>query len=794
MRGNQEDQQGTCIASTPENDLRDRRGRLGGLIGGLLGALPYVALTLGSAAVSTTVSAESVLEEVIVTARKRDESIQDVPVAVTSITKELKQASVRRLEDIQSFAPNTFIRRSPGVASGASISIRGVGTLDTDKSLDPAIGVMMDGMFLGTASGVLLQNFDIERIEVLRGPQGILFGKNTTGGMINVIRGRVTMEAGADVSMAVDGNGRQDIKAVVNLPVIEDKLGIKLFGAQIKSDGFVYNSTLDEDVGGDDIKTYGLTTLWEPSDTFNLKLHYEKFFDDSDQGAYVNLNQQGLRESYPDGDYILNDAGAPVQRDELACRQGFCAFNSLDGPDRNSADGRNFSDNEYDTFILTSNLDLGNFLLTYIATSRDMDEDNNQHFDGSAAKTLSMEFYNLWHQKSHELRVTSQFSDTVEFVAGIYKWDVDYEQRWDVRDLFPAIFAEFGLDRAGQVSRNGQNQTTESSAVFFSGDWHVTDRLTLSAGARWTEEEKNFIGGNGGTSYCEEGGTTFCPEAEPIPGLNNPVSYSAKWSNTSPMVGARFQVSEDIMVFGSYTEGFKSGGFFGRQANFDIDASYQPEYIDSYELGMKSTLMDGRMRFNPTLFLAKYKDKQESILVPVSIVPPNVATVVRNASVLDMFGVELELLFQVNDAFFVRATYGYLDAEYDNYLADLTGDQIVTDNSALVPRNAPENTLGLTGNYITSIGNGDLSAVVSWRYRDEAETIADNNALGHLDSITELSANVSYAWSDNRYRVTVFGRNMTDQRERKAGIIGGFTTRGWWNEGSTYGVELSASF
>jgi iron complex outermembrane receptor protein len=238
------------------------------------------------------------------------------------------------------------------------------------------------------------------------------------------------------------------------------------------------------------------------------------------------------------------------------------------------------------------------------------------------------------------------------------------------------------------------------------------------------------------------------------------------------MVGERFQVSEDIMVFGSYTEGFKSGGFFGRQANFDIDASYQPEYIDSYELGMKSTLMDGRMRFNPTLFLAKYKDKQESILVPVSIVPPNVATVVRNASVLDMFGVELELLFQVNDAFFVRATYGYLDAEYDNYLADLTGDQIVTDNSALVPRNAPENTLGLTGNYITSIGNGDLTAVVSWRYRDEAETIADNNALGHLDSITELSANVSYAWSDNRYRVTVFGRNMTDQRERKAGIIG----------------------
>ena len=126
MRGNQEDQQGTCIASTPENDLRDRRGRLGGLIGGLLGALPYVALTLGSAAVSTTVSAESVLEEVIVTARKRSESIQDVPVSVTAIGQELKESSVRRLEDIQNFAPNLYIRRTPGIASGAAISIRGV--------------------------------------------------------------------------------------------------------------------------------------------------------------------------------------------------------------------------------------------------------------------------------------------------------------------------------------------------------------------------------------------------------------------------------------------------------------------------------------------------------------------------------------------------------------------------------------------------------------------------------------------------------------------------------------------
>ena len=203
-----------------------------------------------------TLAQDAALEEVIVTATRRDESLQDVAVSVAAITRELGQAQVRRLEDLQTFSPNTFIRRYPGAGSTAFINIRGVGTTDYDKSLDPPIGVILDGMFLGTASGVLMQNFDIQRIEILRGPQGTLFGKNTTGGLINIIRGDVTMEWGGDISLTVDEYGREDVKAVVNVPLIEDKLGIKLFGAQIKNDGWVYNRTLERDVGEDDIMNY----------------------------------------------------------------------------------------------------------------------------------------------------------------------------------------------------------------------------------------------------------------------------------------------------------------------------------------------------------------------------------------------------------------------------------------------------------------------------------------------------------------------------------------------------------
>jgi iron complex outermembrane recepter protein len=757
-------------------ELTTRLNSRTGVIRSLLG----LAVAMSGTVFSPFTYSSAAIEEIVVTARKRDESIQDVPISVSALDKELKQSNVRRLEDIQNYAPNVQIRRTPGIASGAAISIRGVSSDESDKSLDPAIGVMMDGMFLGTPSGVLLQNFDIKRIEVLRGPQGILFGKNTTGGLINVIRGDVTMELGADVNIIAGNDGREDVKAVVNLPLIDDKLGVKLFGASIQSDGFMRNTTLNKDVGGDDIVNYGFTTLWRPADNFDLKFHYEKFKDESEQGVYTNENYDT----------------------DLACtleKIGFsgigCASSSNDDENHTASNGTNFSDNEYDTYIVTANWDLDKFLLTYIGTSRDMDENNMQDFDGAPVDMLRMQFFNDWQQESHEFRVTSQFSNDFEFVAGVYRWDVDYEQRWDVYDLF------YQLSRLGVVadqnwtgpvpttattaSSNGQEQATESTAVFFSGDWHVSEKWTLSAGFRWTEEEKKFIGGNGGVFYDAAAG-------DPIPPLFDPQPYKGKWNETTPMVGFRYQHSDDIMFFGSYSEGFKSGGFFGRQADFNIDPSYEPEFVENFEIGMKSTFLDGRMIFNPAIFLAKYKDKQESILVPVDLT--NVATVVRNASQLDMFGVELELQFQVTDAWYLRGTYGYIDSEYDNYLADLNGDGIVTDNSGLTPRNTPENTFGLTTTYTIPVGEGDLMGLVSYRWRDKLEAAADNDPRGQLDSIDSLSATLSYAWSDERYRVTAWGRNLTDEREKIIATIGGITTRGWWNEGRTYGVELSASF
>ena len=745
----------------------------------LIGVLSIGAWVSDGAAVFAS-ERSAILEEVIVTARKKDESIQDVPLAVTAITDQLREGSVRRLEDIQAFAPNLFINRTPGIASGAAITIRGVASLESDKSFEPSIGVVMDGMFLGTSSGVLLDNFDIERIEVLRGPQGTLFGKNTTGGILNVIRTSVSLnEMGADLSLTTGSFGRQDVNGVVQIPIIEDRLGLKLFAAKIEHDGHVRNTTRGEDVGGDDKTNYGFTALWEPNDKFNLKVHYEIMKDNSVQGAYTNRNKVG----------------------ELACtltQIGFdpangCEINANDGPDTTESDGKNFSNNDYETTIVTANYDTENFLYTYIYSLRDMDEQNMQDFDGAPVHLLRMNFFNDWEQSSHEFRVTSQFSDKVQFIAGVYDWETDFEQRWDVYDLF------YQLSRLGHpvwapgrdgipweddvAGNNGQNQVTTSTAVFASADWYVNDQWTLTAGFRWTEEEKDFVGGASAPGYYPDRGETW-------PGIYNPYAANAKWTETTPKLGVRYQPTDDSMFYASYSEGFKSGGFFARQANYLIDPSYEPEYVKNYEFGWKTTLLDGRMIFNGAIFRSDYDDKQESILIPVDL--SNVATVVRNASSLEMNGLELEVLYQVSDAWDVLATYGYLKSEYANYVADLTGDGIITDNSALVPRNTPENTFGLTTSYTTQIGNGDLKARVSYRYRGALETESQNNPLGHLDSINNVNANISYTM--NNYSVSVWGRNITDEREQRWSTIGGLTSRGWWNEPATYGLTLSASF
>ena len=533
------------------------------------------------------------------------------------------------------------------------------------------------------------------------------------------------------------------------------------------------NTTIGEDALGDDKQTFGFTTLWRPSERFDAKLHYEHHKDRTDTGAFTNVNQPA------DLTCALQGVFWPI---------GCGASDPGSDRDNSSTNDRNRNDSKYDTAILTMNWEIPNFVLTSITGWRDMDEAYRIEFDGSPANLLFFDYFNQWEQFSQELRLTSNFEGNVEFVVGAYYWDVEYEQRWNVHEL-NFLLQQLGIPQGNppqvltpnSINYNGQNQRSTSWATFGSADWHVTDQWTLTAGLRWTYEEKDFKGADG----------TFYEAGDPLPPLNF-TSFKDDWSEVSPKLGVRYQHNADLMVFASWTEGFKSGGFFGRQANFDIDPTYDREYVSTCELGMKSTWLDGRLIFNPTVFYNEYEDKQEEILIPISL--SNVATVVRNASSLDIYGAEAELQMQVTDAWNLRLSYGYINAKYDDYLADISGDGIVTDNSNLIPRNTPKHTVGINTSYAMPLGAGELVAFASYRWRDGIQTIANNDPLGQLGSFENLDITLTYKWADDRYRVSAYGRNLTDQRERVTTRIPGLTTWGNWNQGENYGVELQASF
>lgn len=227
------------------------------------------------------------IEEIIVTARKIEESAQDVPVAITAITEQLRKSNIRDLSDLQGFAPNVIIGNFGARSGGANLNIRGVSPpRSDDNSFDAPIAVMIDGVHLGTSAGQILENFDLERVEVLRGPQGTLFGKNTVGGVINVIRSRPTGEFGARLKATIGEDGQQELRAVVNFPISEGKVAGKVFATMIEDDGWLPNITLGKKVPEKDYQNFGLTLLFTPNDKFEATVTVEKFDDQSDLNAF----------------------------------------------------------------------------------------------------------------------------------------------------------------------------------------------------------------------------------------------------------------------------------------------------------------------------------------------------------------------------------------------------------------------------------------------------------------------------------------------------------------------------
>ena len=751
-----------------------------------------IALTaagVGLSSIPVVQAQQGVLEEITVTARKREESMQDVGISVSALGKtEIQRQFSRDIQDLANIAPNLIIDDTgQGPGGTAAIFIRGVGMADLEKNFDPAVGVSVDGVFIGSTAGSLMRSIDLARVEVLRGPQGTLFGRNTVGGLINLERTRPTGELGGRFRAGVENYDTYYLDGILNFAAT-DNLAVKLTASlRNQSEGYYDNVTRRGDQGRNDYTNLGANLLWNPTDTLELEYTYNREELEQDTPPLVNATR-------PDQAFCIFYGYCSASLDTTITGDRLAAAGGGGTPPTPPAFETNVSlrsqvDNQFmeaffdsETHIVEARWDISDALrLDYIFGSWESDEDSLQDWDGTPDLLYHTQRPGEWEQQSHELRFTWDDGGALTGVAGLFYWDSEYESRMrsyigflDLINGAPndPLFSSLIADIPQTT-----NQTTESIAAFFEADWRFTDNWTLTLGGRYTEDEKESRQ-FGEVNTLSQGRTEHPSE---------------KWDEFTPRLGLKYRYNDDVMLFATYSVGFRAGGFNGRVASLEEAIQpYEPETVENFELGVKSELFDRRVRLNGTLFYMDYQDKQEELQLPSNQTDTGQKTVVINPSSATIWGVELDMQAALTQNLSLRANLGYLNSEYDDFIyTDPEGS--VVDLSSLEFRRAPNFTGTIDATYEWDVAGGSAWVRGSYRYIGEHFTTATNNPETENDAQGLVDASVNYAVGDLQF--SLFGRNLTDEDT----YTHGYEVAGLWSYAATrrprtYGLEVVYNF
>lgn len=664
------------------------------------------------------------IEEVVVTARKREESIQKVPVAVTAVTGGMiEEGHVANLIDIGKLAPNvTFtVQGSAGMAMG--VSIRGISYDDLEKSFEPTVGVSVDGVFLGSNSGMNVDLDDVESIEVLRGPQGTLFGRNTIGGVVNLRRAKPTGEWGLKAEYDRGSNDREDAKIAVNFPIVADKLAGKINVRSLEGGGFQYNVTRGEDVKGRDLKSGTLSLLFTPTDSFEAVLRVDSYEDDNEGPEITNMSESTDLLCSAFG---LGAAGCRETSFDLAKANDFKTSYAVQ-PHFNSIEGENAT--------LEMNWDVGSYVFTSITGYQNFDEYLDVSFDGAPVPITQFIRPQEYDQISQELRVATNSESSLDYVLGLYYLSSEYTTTQD--------FRFFG----SQSQLFTSNQKLSAYAVFGEANYALTDSLKLTFGGRFTEEEKEFF-------------------HDHVIEATGPFTFNGTktWSDFTHRLGLDYSFNDRAMAYVSWGTGFRSGGWNGRPATPGGVGPFDPEYVDNYEVGMRTSWLDNRLVFNATLFYMEYEDKQEFNVV-ANPTTGGFDTRVENAASASYQGVEIEgsvRPFDEHDVV-VRFSLGLLDAKYDKWLRN--GVDVSNQAKAIY---APEVTSGVGVSYDRAfIGSSEVNLSANWSYTDEhrgrSEVPVDTTGRDIVpsDSVVDVAANFKFPVRDSaQLFLSLYGRDV----------------------------------
>jgi iron complex outermembrane receptor protein len=749
------------------------------------------------------------IEEITVTARKVEEDLQTTPISIAAFSGDgLEDRGMTNIAQIAPFVPNLSFQNNPsfgGAGNAAAIYIRGVGQKEFLPTTEPGVGLYVDGAYIARSVGGILDLIDIERVEVLRGPQGTLFGRNTNGGAVNITTKKPHDEFDGDVWATYGMDNRVDLKGSINVP-ITDNLFSRFSLLSMTQDGYVKRDD-GREFGDADTLGGRASFLWAASDALEITLTGEYTREEVDGPALTLLGINFGLPIDPDTPPMatIHNVGANIAAGNAPIP---CAIPPMpsnpavpgcyddrfiygEDAERTSGTAPAFSETDIWGTNLTISWDITDALtLKSITAYRDLDSqfardgDHSQHRISQFGDDLQQD------QFTQEVQLLGEsFDDRLNWIVGLYYFTEDGN---NVNEL------DFTVSRF----RSGGAFDNESIAAFAQGTFAATERLRITAGLRYTDETKKFTPDQiihenyfAGSNHPQLDAPFMQAGQRILPMVEKELDFD----ELDPYLNLSFDITENAMAYVSYSEGFKSGGFTQRvfppivagftapagTADIDLIPTFEPEYVKVYELGAKYTGFDNRFRLNGALFYTDYEDMQIQTFT-------SVAPITKNAAEATITGFELETQIVPLESWFVEAGVGYLDAEYD----EINTAETFIDKDNRLDR-VSDWTLNAATFYEIGIGGaGTIIPRLEWAYRSKFDNDAFNTPQIRQDDYHLLNANV--AWENSGESISVIAGviNLTDENYLITGIIGDAfqSYEGLYNRGREWYLTANFSF
>ena len=749
-------------------------------------------VAIAAALIVTAPAVAQQLEEIVVTATHREESLQDVPVTVTALGGDL-------LASADIFDATTIAFHVPGMTYGefapgqALISLRGISSADDGAGLDNSVALFLDGVYIGRGAAINFDMFDMERIEVLRGPQGTLFGRNAIGGAINVHTSKPTDELQGKVGATVGNEGILRYQAYLSGPFSENVSG-KIVVNHRQHDGYVDNLILGK----------------KQQDENQTSLRGQLLFTTERSEWLVSA------------DWMDDDRGDMGRTPfvDRAPLSAIMAQNNITQDRQNGSSRDGFSKREAGGVSLKGDIEFDSGVLTSITASRSMSTDWEMLSVGAPLGGLGLPFDEVIDDIvedidtfQQEFRWTSDLGGAFEYTAGFFYFTEDTDRTEIFRISQAGTYGDpanpFRLTDPGtqaiignEYARTG-NETT-SYAVYGEGTWDFNDRWSLTAGGRFTRDEKDYLAESVNCQLVFDNdpsiiGTPFenFPACGGVGGSLNIIAEaflvtpSDEWTDFSPRVSIQFRPNESVMWFGSISKGFKSGGFAGSQGVESAATNpVDQETAINYEVGFKGDFLGDTLRLNMTGFFTDYEDLQIVRFGPVAGSPFG-TFITTNLGTADILGLETEFTWFATEALSFSGNIAFLDTEVNDLVIETAGGPVDASGSQL--RQAPDLSYNIRANYNLPMANGDWDFTIAYSHVDEQlqdyvfrPTIIEEHSL--------LDASVAWTSPEGRWEAMLWGKNLTDEAYMAHTYVIGPGVIGVWGAPLTVGVTANLNF